>query len=164
MITVIADATNIECAAPVSMKGRMTDNGYQPENHQWLDHLLERDEHGKLVGRDPMTVDLDVLKNAGHPPRRTNALVAAWSDRGDEPLFAPIKEVRDIREHCLGCSAGASREVRECRIINCPFWAYRRNPHNPMRGKKPSFGQKPSVTAEFGTQNEPAATLVAAEA
>jgi hypothetical protein len=63
-----------------------------------------------------MNVDFDVLENAGHPPRRTAALVAAWSDRGDEPLFAPIKEVRDIRDHCLGCLAGVAREVRECGI------------------------------------------------
>ncbi len=144
-------------AAPVSMKGRMTGNGYQPENHQWLDQLLERDADRKLVGRDPMDVDLAVLKNAGHPPRRTVTLVAAWSDRGDEPLFAPIKEVRDIRNHCLKCSAGVAREVRECRIINRPFWAYRlgRNPHNPRRGTRPTFGSKPSVTTEFGEQNAP---------
>jgi hypothetical protein len=149
-------------AAPVSMKGRMTDSGYQPENYQWLDQLLERDEHGKPVGRDPMDVPLDVLKSAGHPSRRTVTLVAAWSDRGDEPLFAPIKEVRDIRNHCLECSAGVAREVRECRIINCPFWAYRlgRNPHNPRRGTRPTFGSKPSVTSEFGAQRESAAVEV----
>jgi hypothetical protein len=144
-------------AAPVSRQGRMTADGFQPENHQWLDLLLERNEHGKAVGRNPMDVELDVLKSAGHPPRRTAALVAAWSDRGDEPLFAPIKEVRDIRDHCLACSAGEQREVRECRIINCPFWAYRlgRNPHNPKRGTRPLFGSKPSATAEFGEQNAP---------
>jgi hypothetical protein len=111
----------VAIAAPVSMKGRMTANGYQPQNHQWLDQLLERNEHGKLVGRDPMTVDLDVLRNSGHPPRRTAVLVAACENRGAEPLFAPVKEVRDIRDHCLECSAGASREVRERQIINCPF-------------------------------------------
>jgi hypothetical protein len=149
-------------AIPVSRQGRMTAHGWQFENHQWLDQLLERDEHGKLVGRNPMDVPLDVLKSAGHPPRRTAALVAAWSDRGDEPLFAPIKEVRDIRDHCLGCSAGVQREVRECRIINCPFWAYRlgRNPHNPMRGRRPLFGSQPSATAEFGASRDPAAVEV----
>jgi hypothetical protein len=142
-------------AEPVSMRGRVTSDGYRPENHQWLDQLLERDEHGKLVGRNPMDIDLDVLKNAGHPPRRTAALVAAWSDRGDESLFAPIREVRDIRTHCLECSAGGAREVRECRIINCPFWAYRlgRNPHNPRRGTRPAFGPKSSVTTELDEPN-----------
>jgi hypothetical protein len=53
-----------------------------------------------------MDVDLDVLRNAGHPPRRTVASVAARSDRDDEPLFAPIKEVRDIRNHCLELLGG----------------------------------------------------------
>ena len=147
-------------AAPVSRLGRMTKDGWQFENQQWLDQLLERDEHGRPIGRNPMDVDLDVLKNAGHPPRSTRALVSAWSDRGDEPLFAPINRVRDVREHCLGCSAGEQREVRECRIINCPFWAFRtgRNPHNPKRGTRPTFGSKPSVTSEFGAQTGP--TLV----
>jgi hypothetical protein len=153
----LAKLVKRKSAAPVSMKGRMTGNGFQPENHEWLDQLLERNEHGKLVGRNPMEVPLDLLRNAGHPPRRTAALVAAWSDRGDEPLFAPVKEVRDIRNHCLECSAGVAREVRECRIINCPFWAFRtgRNPHNPQRGKRPLFGSKSSATAEFDAQNVP---------
>ena len=150
------DIAEREPAAPVSMKGRMTNNGYQSENHQWQDQLLERDEHGKPIGRNPMDVDLAVLRNAGHPPRSTRALVAAWSDRGDEPLFAPIKRVRDVREHCLGCSADVAREVRECRIINCPFWAYRtgRNPHNPKRGTRPLFGSKPSATSKFDEQGD----------
>jgi hypothetical protein len=52
-----------------------------------------------------------------------------WSDRGDEPLFTPIKRVRDVREHCLECSSEVAREVRECRVINCPFWAYQRGWH-----------------------------------
>jgi hypothetical protein len=47
------------------MIGRMTADGYQPEKHQWLDQLPERDEHGKLVGRNPMSIDLDVLKTVG---------------------------------------------------------------------------------------------------
>jgi len=33
-----------------------------------------------------------------------------------------------------------------------------------MRGKRPTFGSKPTVTGEFGTQDAPEATLVPAEA
>jgi hypothetical protein len=52
----IADAIQrdilVKCkpAAPVSMKGRMTGDGYQPENHQWLDQLLERAIMGSWWG------------------------------------------------------------------------------------------------------------------
>jgi hypothetical protein len=138
----------------VAMRGRMTSNGWQPENHQWLSSLLDRDEHGKLIGRNPLTIDLRVLRNSGHPPRRTKALIGAWSNRGDEPLFAPIRKVSDVRGHCLVCSSDSNREVRECRVINCPFWAYRlgRNPHNPRRGQRPFFGAKPPVTARLDAQ------------
>jgi hypothetical protein len=49
------------------LKARPNDaDGWQFENHQWREHLLEPDQHGRLVGRNPMDIDLDVLKSAGH--------------------------------------------------------------------------------------------------
>ena len=74
-----------ECP-PVRLDGKMDADGYVPENDAWFDLLTKPDDetrrtdsNGRLrrIGRDPMTVPLDVLIAAGHPPRRTASVVAA---------------------------------------------------------------------------------------
>jgi hypothetical protein len=48
---------------PVSLKGRMTANGYEPENCDWLD-LLTEIKSGRRIGRNPLTIEPDVLRAA----------------------------------------------------------------------------------------------------
>lgn len=118
----------------VSYKGRMVDGGYHPENYQWADVLTEK-VNGKRVGRDPLTINPEILTASGHGPRRTSAVVAAI----DMPVADDIREYGDIRRHCLECSSDNKAEVRRCPIYDCAAWAYRmgKNPHNPRRGKNP---------------------------
>ena len=134
----------------VAFRGRMTVDGYQPENHEWLDHLTvpgERvgsDGQPRPAGRDPMVIPVEVLTAAGHPPRSTKVLInAIKSLRGgrseDGDVVDPgIRRHKHIRSHCLECAADKT-EVRYCAVIDCPFWPYRmgRNPHNPRRGINP---------------------------
>ena len=40
---------------------------YQPENYEWRDVLCDRDGNGRLTGKDPMALPLDVLSASGHP-------------------------------------------------------------------------------------------------
>ena len=135
----------------VTLRGEMTADGYVPENWAWVDHLTKPDdETGRVysdgtprrIGRDPMSIPLEVLTASGHGPRETRRIVSAL---GDEPLAVEIKRHKDLRRHCLRCAENAA-EVRRCAIINCPFWPYRmgRNPHNPQRGHNP-FAKMPEA-------------------
>ena len=130
---------------PVMLRGKTTPDGYIPENWAWVDHLTKPDDETRRVystgeprriGLDPMTIPVEVLTAAGHGPRRTRGVIAAM---GDEPM-GEMREFRDLRKHCLGCAENVA-EVRRCAIIDCPIWPYRmgRNPHNPKRGKHPSW-------------------------
>jgi hypothetical protein len=112
------------------------------ENENWLDHLC--DGRGKNCrGRDPMEIPLEILKAAGHPPRRSRELVSAWhrGDGGDCIVWErDVTEYADIRRHvCLPCVDYDVDELKRCTTINCPFWIYRtgHNPHHPRRGVKP---------------------------
>lgn len=118
----------------VSMKGRMTPRGYEPENAEYLDALTEA-VNGRRIGRDPMELPTDLLTAAGHGNRRTSSVVVAM---GDVPLAAGLVRHKHLRRHCLGCAEN-SAEVRRCAIIDCPMWPYRmgRNPHDPRRGRNP---------------------------
>ena len=49
--------------------------GYEPENHAWCDWLCDRDRNGRLVGKDSMTIPLDVLSASGHPYARAAAVI-----------------------------------------------------------------------------------------
>lgn len=122
---------------PVRLAGRMTSNGYEPENWEWVTRLTYTDSEGRHVGRDPMSIPPEVLKAAGHGPRRTKSRAL-----GDEPVDASIIRHKHLRRHCLSC-ATTPGEVRRCAVINCPFWPYRmgRNPHHPQRGSNP-FARK----------------------
>ena len=76
------------------------------------------------------------LTAAGHKPRPTRAVLRAL---GNEPIGHDIRRYKDLRKHCLDCSAGSKAGVQRCPIINCPLLAYRtgRNPHNSRRGRNP---------------------------
>jgi len=129
-----------ECPSPmqrnVTSKGTMTENGYKPENDDW-DPWLTEVVKGKRVGRNPMEIDPEILKKAGHGHRRTRDVVSAV------PLEVPesdgIATYKDIRRLCLECSSGSKGEVRRCSRIDCAAWPYRmgKNPHNSRRGKNP---------------------------
>ena len=136
-------AASAQCL-PVALRGKMTADGYRPENWAWVDHLTKSDdETGRVdsdgtprrIGRDPMSIPPEVLTASGHGRRETRRIVSAL---GDELKAVEIKRHKDLRQHCLICAENAA-EVRRCAIINCPFWPYRmgRNPHNPKRGHNP---------------------------
>jgi len=127
--------------------------GYQPENHEWRDVLCDRDDNGRLVGKDPMTLPLDVLSASGHPRAFVSNVVfrlrvmhgvAEGEARHDgflglQPKDFP-KRLTTIRETvCMPCSSDNKAEVRRCPIYDCPAWPFRmgRNPHNPRRGRNP---------------------------
>jgi hypothetical protein len=139
-------------ARPVSLKGRMTRKGYEPENHFWLETLTEM-VNGRRAGRDPLKIHPDLLALAGHGPRRTRSIVAAL---GDEPVDPTIICHKDLRRHCLSC-AESKVQVRFCAVIDCPLWPYRmgRNPHNPQRGRNPFVErQAPTATKSGGGAEE----------
>ena len=93
-------------------------------------------------GLDPRKIDPAVLTAAGHGPKRTSALVAAFNKvMGGEIFaveFARIKRHTHIRAYCKTCVENEA-EVRGCTTFWCPFWPYRMgcNPHNPRRGRNP---------------------------
>jgi hypothetical protein len=135
--------TGLPSIPPVSLSGKMTADGYQPENWQWFKVLTEphslgvTDSRGqvKAVERDPMTIPVETLRASGHGPRVAWRVISAL---GDEPIDPTIRRLTELRQHCLSCAENAA-EVRRCPIIDCPLWPYRlgRNPHNPKRGKNP---------------------------
>ena len=102
----------------------------------------------QCAGLDPMEVDPAVLTVAGHPPRRTSAVVAAYDRIMGGEIFAVeftrIKRHGNIRDYCLTCVENAA-EVRRCTTFWCPFWPYRmgKNPHNPRRGTNPFSARRP---------------------
>ena len=124
-------------AAPVRLQGRMTPSGYKAENAAWKPFLTRPDPSlGKrhdgsvrLAGRDPMKIPPATLIKAGHPNRRTSALVSALgnpngqhagNEEGD-PMGAleAIRSYRDVPAYCNGC-AGDALSRRKCAVINCP--------------------------------------------
>jgi hypothetical protein len=130
-------------ARPVSLKGRMGPDGYEPENAEWWEILTFPKSHGaaRRDGRDPESIPPEVLIAAGHAPRRVRAVVSALGEEG--PSYE-VRRYKDLRRHCLACAENPS-EVRRCAVIDCPVWPYRtgRNPHNPRRGRNP-FAQRRS--------------------
>jgi hypothetical protein len=53
------------------------------------------------------------------------------------PTERKITPLLAIRHHCVACSGGVHREVRECVIIDCPLYEYRmgKNPHRSENHK-----------------------------
>lgn len=145
---------------PVAHRGRMIRKDgahyatYRPENWEWSDWLCDRDENGRLVGKDPMKTSLDVLSASGHPQTRASALVYRLRamhgvDSGEarddgflglQPCDFP-KRLTEVRETvCDVCRCGNKAEIRRCAIFDCPAWQFRmgHNPHNPRRGVRPA--------------------------
>lgn len=46
----------------------------------------------------------------------------------------PLRPLRAIRTHCVECSGGSTKEVRECSITRCPLFPYR-------MGRRPGTGK-----------------------
>lgn len=125
----------------------MSPAGFMPENHEWLDTLAtgKPGVGGMLKGRDPRTISPEVLASAGHPKRSTATLRAAmckgtstssvFHNSDMESRLSSVKEYRDIKTFCTDYCAEDRAAVRDCAIINCPFWAFRtgKNPHRPKQ-------------------------------
>jgi hypothetical protein len=149
------DFCGLKCPRPmekkVSSNGRMANGGYQPENSDWDPFLTELVD-GHRAGLNPMEIDPEILKKAGHGPRRTRAIAAAVP----MPVYEDdnIHKHSDIRQLCRECSSCNLAEIRGCSHIDCAAWPYRmgKNPHNPRRGKNP-FPEK-SQTNRPTSKNE----------
>lgn len=44
--------------------------------------------------------------------------------------MAKLTPMRAIRQKCLECSAGSTKEIRECPVLKCGLYAYRSG-HRP---------------------------------
>jgi hypothetical protein len=109
--------------SPVSLQRKLYPGGQMhEENYAWLPYLADGVGKG-CVGRDPMTIPVEVLTTSGHPPRKTAKLVAAFAKGADGDCLGleDIREYRDIRRHCQACVENDA-EVRRCTTIHCPFW------------------------------------------
>lgn len=122
---------SISAVTGVTGKGKMTEHGYQAENHEWSPWLTKPDG-GKRVGRDPKLIEHKVLVAAGHPPKSaTNRMLHYYKDlQMERPAGA--RGLKFLRQLCLTCSNDSPAEVRRCPCIDCPLWAHRlgTNPHN----------------------------------
>lgn len=60
------------------------------------------------------------------------------------PNLTPVKA---IRKYCIDCSCGSTKEVRVCKIISCPLYAYRfgRNPRRKGIGNPRPNLQKEKI-------------------
>ena len=98
-------------AKPVSLRRKSTpDAGMQEENHEWLPYLA--DGVGKrCIGRDPMSIPVEVLTASGHPPRRTRELVNAFA----KGTVATLLWLEDIREYGTFAAMPALRRWQCCR-------------------------------------------------
>lgn len=74
--------------------------------------LVKKDGH--LIGKNPLSIDINLLKEAGH---------------GDNPI------VKIIRKKCLDCCGQQKGEVRKCVVTDCPLWAFRMGV-NPFLSEK----------------------------
>jgi hypothetical protein len=133
---------------PVALRGHSTRKSARTAASSTFNPLhvpdgLSNGKRGRqCAGLDPLEIDPAVLTAAGHPPRRTSAVVAAYDRIMGGEIFAVeftrIKRHGNIRDYCLTCIENAA-EVRRCTTFRCPFWPYRmgKNPHNPRRGTNP---------------------------
>ena len=89
------------------------------DTHEKDNPLLEY-ENGHLIGKHPLSADINLLRNAGH-----------------EEL--PIAKV--IRKKCLDCCVFQAAEVRRCVCTDCALWPYRmgKNPFISARCKNVSM-------------------------
>jgi len=47
-----------------------------------------------------------------------------------------LTPVKAIKKHCLDCSGGSKKEVRECIITDCPLYPYRMGKNPNRKGIK----------------------------
>jgi hypothetical protein len=77
-----------------------------------IETYLETAADGEKVGRLPRNLELQAIRDLGHPE-------------------SPIKA---IRAKCVDCSGGSMSEARLCVATGCALWAFRMG-HNPFYGK-----------------------------
>ena len=79
--------------------------------------LLEKELYGNLIGKNPLTIDDNLLKEARH----------------SKTSLAKV-----IRKRCLDCSGFSPGEVRKCVATDCPSWPYRmgKNPFQKHNKKQ----------------------------
>lgn len=75
--------------------------------------LLEKNEHGHYIGKNPLDLDIEELNEAGHE---------------HEPIM------KSIRKKCLDCVCYQPKEVRLCVMSDCALWPYRMG-KNPFRSQ-----------------------------
>ena len=82
-----------------------------------MDELFHTNKHGHKEGKNPLSVDINLLKDAGHE---------------DIPL------AKAIRKKCLDCCVFQAGEVRKCVAVGCPLWPYRmgKNPFTSAKRKQ----------------------------
>jgi len=147
------------------------ERGHQPENRAWRDVLCERDANGRLIGRAPLAVLVELLTKSGHPKARCRDVI--WrlrimhrvdrgEARGDDFLGLSRAELpRSLgairRTICQACTPGTQKnpDIRDCAIYDCPAWPYRmgHDPHSLRRGG-PFAGAFPAVRGAVARSDE----------
>ena len=57
---------------------------------------------------------------------------------------AKLTPIKAIRKKCLDCACGSHKEVRECKVVQCPLYPYRfgRRPTEAIVDTRNEFSQK----------------------
>lgn len=112
------------------------DGGFKAMNHQWESYLLRwvnKPGIGAVqVGRDPRSIDPQILTLAGHPPRTATQRIKNYMTDMDFDIVPKRDQgLKRVRELCMGC-AYSTQAIVECNTIQCPLWSLRlgKNPHN----------------------------------
>lgn len=151
-----AEARMLARPRAVRDRGKMTADGWQPENVAWIDVLAPRTAEGYRAEVNPMQVDPAVLTASGHPPtHRAAAIIGRLRDMpiGKRAPNGGPWRLTNLRQFCLTCAENRA-EVRRCVCIECPIWPYRmgHNPHHPRRGIMPAIwlGKPPAGIVSTG--------------
>lgn len=113
------------------------------ENWRWapylVDKVIEPGEFPKFIGKNPMKIPASILVAAGHIKRPASMAMRAYArDMGWPKDYDRDRGLHRLRELCLACSSGSTKEVKECSIINCPLWAHRlgKSPFNKRANRE----------------------------
>ena len=129
-----AGASVAKKCLPVAGGGRMVGPGgtYRPENYEWRNHLCVRNEHGRLVGKDPLAIPLDVLTASGHSNTTTRRFFKRLRDAHN--INHPDDEDGwMVREHPRRLT-----EIREC------------GAYPALTATRPRYAAARSTTARHG--------------
>ncbi len=96
-----------------------------PEN----DNPLLQYQNGHLIGKNPLTSDVNLLKDAGHEQ-------------------SPIGKI--IRKKCLDCCGFQQGEVRKCVCTACPLWPYRMGKNPFVSAKCKDMDMQSNLNKEEG--------------